>query len=593
MMRGGRVAWRQRLASPVVITLACAITIATPSLGGMLASSSRTLASPGASPGVAVPLAAPTPAEAIDAFKAAERWLREGAAPPDASLGAGWTGVRVVARVAGQVVGRGQALMGTGQDGAGEAGPLIASLRACRGELARRAPDAAGEDASARARALASAAEIELEIAHALTPIPPGDLATLGADLRPGLDGVAVRLGGRIDALFPGELLTMGLDPERAPGVLMARLTGEPSMGLLSAERLASEHGAVVYRFASTHLAQPGPGAPPMFLHRGGRVVEAASLDRASLSSFERALSARLEAEVRIVLERTPPGVPPEDPDVWLAGVALARGAEGSDGVGALLERARARGPGGDAARALAIAMLVHAQAPMPAWADGTLSAWRRDLRSGAEGALEDPASDLRLWALALSSEGAGRREVAAWVRARMERVPPGMLAGSMPFLGWAARETRGPEDLADPAGERLLAMRTLVWAHQLGPGDLSPEDRDLLGGVVFTASARPRPTWHTARPLAFLAGAVTDPGMTEPGARIAELSRVLRSTRFLRQLAADESAMAASWSGAAPWAVRAAPWDQRQPLAAGALTLVTLRETMGAIDALAGSEGP
>jgi hypothetical protein len=67
------------------------------------------------------------------------------------------------------------------------------------------------------------------------------------------------------------------------------------------------------------------------------------------------------------------------------------------------------------------------------------------------------------------------------------------------------------------------------------------------------------------------------------------ELSRLLSGLRFLRQLTLDDENL---WGVTSPeeaeWGVRAALWDQRQPIDASSLTLLAVSETVASLGELA-----
>ncbi|MCA9303313.1 MAG: hypothetical protein KC996_04260, partial [Phycisphaerales bacterium] len=153
-----------------------------------------------------------------------------------------------------------------------------------------------------------------------------------------------------------------------------------------------------------------------------------------------------------------------------------------------------------------------------------------------------------------------------------------------MPFLGLAEVEAAGGGMV--PASAALGEMRQLVWDHMLLPADLDPADRDLAGGIVFTSADRPLPSWHSLRPLAFIASMLSDERMTSgtiaSGEVPGEIGRLVQSLRFLRQLSATPPSthLYARESGAL-WGVRASVWDQSMPIESSALGLMTATETL------------
>jgi hypothetical protein len=128
--------------------------------------------------------------------------------------------------------------------------------------------------------------------------------------------------------------------------------------------------------------------------------------------------------------------------------------------------------------------------------------------------------------------------------------------------------------------------MRAELWKHQLPTGSELAED--LSGGVLFTTGHQPIPTWQAARPLAFVATMLGDPATTQPEEVPAELVRLLKSLRFLRQLTA-EAAEAHMYKDPprAIGGVRASLFDQRMPPEATAMTLLAVCETIKSLQAI------
>jgi hypothetical protein len=108
------------------------------------------------------------------------------------------------------------------------------------------------------------------------------------------------------------------------------------------------------------------------------------------------------------------------------------------------------------------------------------------------------------------------------------------------------------------------------------------------VAGIVFTASRNPLPTWHSARPIAFMATMLGDDRLTGGDEFARELNQLLGSLRFLRQLSAGEAEGHMYRSPRrAMWGVRASVWDQRMPPEATALTLLTVCETVRSLQAV------
>jgi hypothetical protein len=164
-----------------------------------------------------------------------------------------------------------------------------------------------------------------------------------------------------------------------------------------------------------------------------------------------------------------------------------------------------------------------------------------------------------------------------------------------MPWLGSAElrlAELKGQRDV--PAAVALRQMRKMMWEHQVGPMDDSAMESkggglDAVGGIVFSArvaGSPGRPTWNTARPLAFTATMLGDPRLTDTAERNLELARVLAGLRFLRQLEADDfTAWMYPNRSRSRGGVRIAQWDQRMPPDASAMSLLAVCETIKYLD--------
>jgi len=285
------------------------------------------------------PLAGPRP-EPGDALRGWDRVVEtfDAWSAPEGTFGLDreWSGARVVVRVAGRVVGRGSAVR------TDETTDLLdAALAACMRDLERRAPFDADDTRPAKLAELVRAGRIELELTGPLTPLDAEAIRRPDEHLEPGLDGVAVRLGGRVDVMGAGELLAANRTPMQGLLALVARLSGEPALGIQPLAKTLQERDAVLYRVRSAHLAQLGSDASPRFLHRGGEVVEAGTLDRAELERFAEGLALHLADELGARAERADAAA---QPDAWLAVWALSVAADGLGGPAVEPRRIGVRG---------------------------------------------------------------------------------------------------------------------------------------------------------------------------------------------------------------------------------------------------------
>ncbi|MEZ6242272.1 MAG: hypothetical protein R3B57_04445 [Phycisphaerales bacterium] len=582
----------------------------------------------------------PGPVETMEAYKLVRTWVDAGEAPESPPVGvlprAG--GASVVLMRAGRVVGRGDSMSESGDT------PGRAIWRAAKDAIdeARRHP-ASEEDDDAKKIALS------LELAGAPVPMSGAELISPALTLSPGLDGIAVRRGDTLVAAFPGAILRRNTDAGRAIGSLVTGLTGNIEDALTPPTKLA-ERGLQFYRFRVSHVAEPKPGDAAVFLHRGGRVVDVRELTTPALVRFAEGVAAHLEARRWPGVERfgllstfdpiagRHEGMVEEATAQAVAALALARLARtpGVDRGAAENATRAARGILSD----LVVVEDAERLAPIDPESGDQVSpppptAWEQDASAaacvialaelGSEAVAVDPdltllrdktlkrldasfdakegfASGVEKEATGLVAYGIVRaftvfgRGDAARARAAVASVytqtPANLLVSQMPWLGWADIELSRAEGRSVASASLLREMRAEVWAHQLTRADVSGDDADLLGGIVFTRGRAVLPTWHSARPLAVIATMLGERGLTpgwiRGGEAPGELIRLLDSVRFLRQLAADPSVghMYAR-PERAMWGVRQALWDQRMPTDASALTLLTVCETVRSLDEL------
>ncbi len=597
-------------------------------------SGSRAVGAEGSSPsgtaGVAPAGDALTPDAAMRAFGVVEAWVRAGRT--GAADVPGVHGAAVTIRVDGRVVGRGSALA----ESAGEVPAILAAADAAIAEAAAAMPR--GNDALVQATVEGefwSRARLSVEFAGPLVPLAVATYDDADAEVRPGIEGVAARAGSRVETVFPEAMLSRGIGPGDALAYAITRAVGEPGVALR--EDAAGQPGALgesrgvrAYRFRTVHIAHAaegvefgGAGGGPVFLDRCGRVVRDWPRGAQDIREWAGAMARHIEGRRRVVdggavyggVYRPVTGAF-DEPGSALEEILGARALAAYAGIaGAEGERARAvaaacemvdalaaRGDGGrapwnDAASAAVWCCLV----PQCAAARGLDPAddapwpepWRRSY-SRSLAVLGRSAADLGGIApehRAVVAFALARRSVEPWpgandapaARAALDAVAaatgPGLLAARMPWLGWGELCMEGEAIAGAPA---LREFRESVYAHQLRAEAMDADHEDLAGGIVFTAARSPLPTWQGARVASFLAPAMRDPRLTDPDERLKEAARLTATLRFLRQLTADGACgfMYAEPARAAG-GVRAALWDQRQPLEATALALITACETL------------
>ena len=590
-------------------------------------------------PPVVEPAAELQPREAMRAFGVVEAWVRAGA------VGAEWPplpavhGASVALRVNGVVVGRGVAFADEG-DGAKPA--IRAAAERAIGEARAAVPVAS--DAMLQERAAAefwARATLSLELAGPLVPLSVATYDDADAEVRPGIEGIAVRVGSKLEAVFPGAMLARNIGPGDALSSAISRATGEPGIALREDPagqpgKLAETRDLRCYRFRTVQLAQTSAGMPALFLDRGERVVRdwprgagdirawasmmarnivarrrieggvveyagvyrpvTGRFDAPGASAFEEILAAR----ALLAYARTP-GVDPA-----LADEAARAAVEIVDTVAARKAGERAAADDVPSA-ALWCCLLPQVGTVREAGFDARdSSTWPQVWRERYEAALEVLMRSAAGLAGVAPAERAvvafalARRAVESWpgsgdagpaldaARSALDAVyagsEPGRLAAFMPWIGWGEVCLRGEAVGAAPA---LREFREVVYTHQLRADAMAPDNADLAGGIVFTGARSPLPTWSTARVAAYLASALGDARLTDPAERVKEMSRLADTLRFVRQLTADE---ACGWMYSEPeraaGGVRVALWDQRQPLEATALSLITACETLRSMGA-------
>lgn len=580
------------------------------------------------------PSAPPAPDRAMAVYGRVESWVRAGRLLPEQPTSGQPTpgeygpisAASITLRLAGQVVGR-------GWDAAGDEGALARAVTAAIEESAKRMPiekDALRDEAAAEARLRQC---ISLELAGPMIPYAPRVYDQVDLEIQAGLEGVAARRGASIVAVFPATMLANNTGPGDAMASAIAQVTGDPTLAIRAAAdaqpaAVAAKHGLTLYRFKVTHLAQTGPGRPPIFLFRGGRIVPASEIDAAKLKEFADGMAEHLIArewpgeEAVGLLGTAWPAQGKYDPaaasplEQALVGYAMRRYAAYAGTAAGGAERARA-------AEKLADGLLesiaaAHPGESSPGVATAALAIAAAGERGGGGGPgrsaevtrlLSRCEDVLTLAAQKPESAPPGERAIAAWGLARRAMVEPeqidaadaflrgvfretqtGRLTSQMPWLGWAElalTRARGDGDIR--SGPALREMRDQLWKHQLTAADAGADGPDLVGGIVFTASTNPLPTAVGLRPLAFAATMLGERTLTEDRELPRELTHVLASLRFVRQLAADEAAgFMYQEPSRAMWGIRSALWDQRQTPESTATALLMVVETLESLEARA-----
>lgn len=595
-----------------------------------------------------------TPDSAMAAFHASSAWLSGlGKGDPGPACLITTPAAAVTLRRNGTIVGRGVAIASSPDDTT----PLT---RAVREAWADASPKLSVEhDALSDERRTEAVRTLTLSIELAEPWIPETIDEFKSASLRvaPGREGVAIRIQDKAAAAFPDAMLAQGSDPGAALAALASRLTGTLALTPGTAKALANQSGAVYYRFATVHLAQPGLGQEPIFLTRGARAHPRPDLpqlcafaDAAASHLLARAWPGPEAAGLIGLLEPTKPSkaIEPAGPAEQAAAVIALRRYAQTPGVNATTSQAASKladrvlqaltkvEPGetppdsrADIAAVVLAAILeprdaslaTRAEAPALTAEVASLAARCRDrvdhawIQAGtaeARFASEVSLGGRPLVALALAlrakeepTNAAARDRARAALGACYAQVQPDALAGDMPWIVWTeqALASVGAASPTAPlmASPGLRDARRTIWDRQLPREHLDDRALDMVGGIAPspepTGALAPLATWHSARALAGTAAMLRDSRLTKREEFPAELSRQLSGLRFLRQLMTDD-AVAYMFENPAKTlgAVRSAPWDQRLPLDATSLSLIAACETIHAIDNAAkpaGSDRP
>lgn len=528
----------------------------------------------------------------------------------------------VVIRLDGRIVGKGWA--------EGETDVISAAAkRAIAGaEGAIPHPRDLISEAAGRAESR-SRCQVSVELADAYVPFSPKTFDDVDKELSPGLDGVAVRIGERFEAMFPEAMLVARMTPGDALASAIARAADNPAVGLRVDPKgqpadVARERGAVFYRFRPVQIAEVGGVA--RFLYRGGEIFRESEVTTPMLREYAGRLAAYLLAQ-RLPTDN--PAAPqfrgPVLPSQGRYETETAGDAEQLLVAWSLLKYELLDLTDVHAGETTALELLAQlarrdATTAEPRflssigaaamWAvvaseafyateqgDGGKARWRPEWSACRERIVslctnleELPPGQRGLVAYALARIAVSENSDALREGARiatlkaLELTPPPAMPAEMPWLGWAALESFPPTEALGPA-TALREFRDLCYKHQLSPTSPGPERRDMAGGIMLAGNTS-FPTWASARPVAFVCAMLGDPRVTLPDERAREIARLIPALRYLRQLSADPSvARLHAEPTHSTWGVRAALWDFRQPPEATAMTLVALCEVIRSLD--------
>lgn len=595
---------------------------------------------------VVAALEPPAPAACIEAFNTVSGWVRGWAVPenPVEADPPGTAGVCVTLRLAGasgRTLSRSVVMTHGANRGTTMALATRAALREAEPKLALE------KDATREARLREVAARVLVDVQFAGVPVPMGgeSIDDIAARLNPGRDGVLARVraagAGTTDAddavgaVFPGSMLSMSLTPGKALEVAVGRLN-LPPVGIAEQR---SNHGLEVYRFASRQVAQTEAGGPAEILFRGGRVVALQEMNSQGLRDFASAMADHLcthmwrgggAREAGLGLRGsynpltdtyTPPVASPREQAV--AALALARFVRSVGTDAASRERAagiaretldlltvrsdREADPLASPTDAAAWLLADAEIAGLPpvddaGWAQ-RVGAFRAEARKAlasaaafkdADGSVEwnialpQPERAVVACAMAWTAgdDAAALARASSAVRSLFRDTPPGDLVALLPWIGWAELALAPSADARVPAAEALKQLRALCWSRQRS-AEVSVDDPDMAGGIVFSTGSGGWPTWQTLRPVAFMGTMLGDQRLTSEDELRREVLSLVASLRFARQLAVDGSvAHMMRDPSRALGGVRLAAWDQLVSLDATSLALLAVCESLKSADA-------
>lgn len=584
----------------------------------------------------------PSERVAAVAFARVEAWLRAGTVPERAGEDIGllpeFVGASLWVRSQGRVVARASLMAPPGEKVPDVLEQVVRGVidQVGHGFEPGRFP---GVDKESWLRAVLGGSTMTLELAGPLVPFRAETYDDVDMGISPGVWGVATAAGRGFDALFPLNMLSTGMMPGAGLRSTIARATEDPSLPLPGVPKgspgaIAKSHGATYYRFRTVQMTRFAATEEPTALLRGGTVVRKTALTQVDLMAFADRMAEHLlgrldvkeasEGEVVGVLELREVGAGGAGERmqalVALQALAMYESAR-RPADGAALE-----GIVGRAHETLAIATRVllsdigtriKDEEAAPNAIEGALMASWLGTRAEVVGSKEendrkaaaflaasvraayDPTKDefdakipepvrglVALAFVRLSAwEGSGitKDDARKCVRRTFASVTPGRLSAQMPWLGWAELELAGAGEV--PSLVALVEMRDELKTRVIGAFDAGDEDADMAGGIMGEGGGV-LPSWHTARPGAFLATMLADARLTPPESRARELGPVLDVVRFLRQLAVDDcvALLYGDRNTGVKWGIRSALYDLREPGDATSFSLMAVSETVRAI---------
>ena len=462
-----------------------------------------------------------------------------------------------------------------------------------------------------------------VEVSGERLPLEAATFAQANSDVKHGLEAIWVEVGETREVIFPQRMMQSGDLPAAAIVSSIALLSGDPAIpmpGVAGQELgdLRRTKGVRVWRGPVVQMVELRAGGPGLLLMRSSRVVELREVNLPMLRQYREQLIDHIASRVA------------RSPDGSQLFATYLPFQDRTDSVASALQRAvlcATLARSGDRGSKLARELLgdvikfdatslnepttAAACVVTMAWlgSDATLAdeSWKAALEKArvvigkshdGENWVETvlPGSRamvaLAMAELATTFAVDATREVdlsraRSGVRSLLMQATPGALVTHMPWLGYATQRLAGEGEIA--SAPALREMRAMLWERTIRA---ESGQADLEGGIVFgtrdarDASGIAGPTWSTARPVAFAAAMLRDERLTDADELYPQLSKLLPSMRFLRQLSIDDaSAFACPQPKRAMWGVRVSPWDQRQPIESSAMALLAVSEAVTSIE--------
>ncbi len=571
---------------------------------------------------------------AYEAYALASQWAGRGQVP-EGSLAvpaANVVAVHATIRKAGMTLGQSTAAVEDAELAADLDRPAAKAVDVM--PLVRRAVEAAVHEALLNEDSPSSKTDeqqegpgfvLDLQFARPLRPLKIKALADLPGLVRLGLDGLAMRQDQQWAWVFPGSAIAANTDLNAQLSRLLAAL----KLPLDSKARIGGDQGPRLYRFEVVHLVQPSDSQQPILLRRGQEWLSTQPLDGQMLTLIGEQMADYLQQRQREdgsfagtyepTADRYSP-VTADAAEAALAVYALARASRLSSadrplraeaaqrGLKNLLSLAATREPGVPGSDAAATALTLLALLETPA-----ASQWKepRDDLAAALLKMQQPDGAMRLSAKVQSPlAGLSTQAVGAYALVRLfdqTRQPdhrrralsamqgvwkkigdhPSEAFRAMPWAAMAERDLiRLTSEPSQP--QAMMNLCDQLWKAQITLwGDDPDRSGDTVGGFNVGEGLY-RPTWLSSLPLAGLAVVAADRTLIAPDKRAHWIISCALGARFLSQLTVQSSgAYYMRNPREAIGGVRSALWDNRQPLAATAaslLALVELRHTLATL---------